>query len=220
MTFGPIRGRIAAALLPIILGACATSATAPSSAPMSAPAAVAPLPAATAPGPPTVPAGKVVTLVNPGFESTKTGPRGTPEGWFSFQHAGSRSYHFVVDNHAPHGGERSLRIDNVGPEPYGAIAQIIDARPYAGKVARLTGWLKTRGADDNGAVLTLLVQRGGATTAQNFMQDSPVKGSTGWTRYTITLPVAEGAERLEIGAMLLGRGTLWLDDAELEFVSP
>ena len=158
--------------------------------------------------------------MNPGFESTKTGTRGDPEGWYSFQHAGNRSYRFVVDTAAPHGGERSLRIENIGPEPYGALAQIVDVRPYRGKVARMTGWLKTRDANDNGAVLTLLMLRGGATAAQNFMQDSPVKGSTEWKRYTITLPVAEGADRLEIGAMLLGRGALWLDDIELEFVTP
>ena len=185
------------------------SAPAPSQAPL---AAAAPPPAAPEP--------RRFTLVNPGFESARTGTRGDPEGWYSFQHAGNRSYRFVVDTAVPHGGTRSLRIENVGPEPYGALAQIVDARPYAGKVARLTGWLKTRDADDNGAVLTLLMLRGGATAAQNFMEDSPVKGSTEWKRYTITLPVPKGVDRIEIGAMLLGRGTLWLDDVELEFVLP
>ena len=125
-----------------------------------------------------------------------------------------------MDTAEPRSGARSLRIDNVGPEPYGAIAQIVDARPHAGKVARLSGWLRTRDANGTGAGLTVLVMQGGATLAQNFMLDAPVKGTTGWTRYTITLPVNQGADRIEVGAMMQGRGSLWLDDVELEFLAP
>jgi hypothetical protein len=162
-----------------------------------------------------------VALLNAGFESTHPGRRrGDPEGWFSFQHAGAKSYLFVVDTAQPRSGERSLRIENIGPEPYGAVAQDLKGAPYVGKVARLTGWLRTRDAGDGGAVLTLLVLRHGAPLAQNFMSDAPVKGTTSWTRYTITLPIAQGADRIEVGAMLQGRGSLWLDDVTLEFVPP
>jgi hypothetical protein len=193
-----IRSWIAAAALPVLVGACATPAGAPTAA---------------------TPA-RGVALVNPGFESMKPGARGDPDGWFSFQHAGDLSYRYIVDTAEPRSGARSLRIDNIGPEPYGAVAQIVAGAPHAGKVARLSGWLRTRDANDNGAVLTLLVLQGGATLAQNFMLDTPVKGTTGWKRYTITLPVARGADRIEVGAMMQGRGSLWLDDVELEFVAP
>jgi hypothetical protein len=170
-------------------------------------------PAAVAPS-------KGVAVVNPGFESTAPGRRGDPEGWFSFQHAGDRSYNFVLDTAEPRSGARSLRIDNIGPEPYGAIAQSLEAGPHAGKVARFSGWLRTRDTDGNGAVLTLMVLHNGLPVLQNFMADAPVKGTTAWKRYTITLPVARNAERIEIGAMLQGKGSLWLDDVELDFVNP
>jgi hypothetical protein len=52
------------------------------------------------------------------------------------------------------------------------------------------------------------------------MADGPAKGTRGWQRYAISLPVPPGTERAEIGAMLQGKGTLWLDDVELEFVPP
>ena len=84
----------------------------------------------------------------------------------------------------------------------------------------MSGWLRTRDANDSGAVLTLLVMQSGNTLAHNFMLDTPVKGTTGWTRYTITLPVGKGADRIEVGAMMQGRGSLWFDDVELEFVTP
>src|SRR5262245_39224857 len=170
--------------------------------------------------PPTAASPAGVALVNPGFESTATSRRGDPEGWFSFQHAGDLSYRFSLDTAEPHSGARSLRIDNVGPEPYGAIAQSIEAKEHAGKVVRFSGWLRTRDATDTGAVLTILTLANGAPITQNFMADAPVKGTTAWKRYTITLPVPKNAERVEIGAMMQGKGSLWLDDVELEFAPP
>ena len=168
-----------------------------------------PVPAAASPS---------AVLVNPGFESSAASGRGDPEGWFSFQHAIEPSYRFSVDTVEPHGGARSLRIDNTGPDVYGAIAQSVDAAPHAGKVARYSAWLRTR--DTQSAVLTLVALKGGATVSNNFMADAPVAGTTPWTRYTITLPVPAGTDRVEIGAMLQGKGSLWLDDAELTFVTP
>ena len=44
----------------------------------------------------------------------------------------------------PHSGERSLRVDNVGPEPYGAVYQIVDAAPYRGRTLAFSAWMKTR----------------------------------------------------------------------------
>lgn len=165
-------------------------------------------------------AAKGAPVTNPGFESAQTGPRGDPEGWFTFQHAGPPSYRYVIDTERPHGGARSLRIENIGPEPYGAVAQAMDARPHVGKTAKLSGWLRTKDANDAGAGLTLLVLQAGATIGYNFQYDAPVNGTTDWKRYTITVPIAKGADRLEIGAMMRGKGALWLDDVELEFVGP
>ena len=60
----------------------------------------------------------------------------------------------------------------------------------------------------------------GATLDQNFMTDAPVRGTTAWQRFTITIPVQPGADRIEVGAMLRGKGALWLDDVELALVAP
>ncbi len=212
-----LRSCLVAGLLPAVLVACAAPIAPAAKAPATFAAPVPDTAVAVSSDSPT----EDVALVNPGFESTLPGRRrGDPEGWFSFQHAGAKSYLFVVDAALPHSGERSLRIENVGPEPYGAVAQYLKGAPHAGKVARLTGWLRTRDAADAGAVLTLLALKGGVPLAQNFMPDAPVKGTTDWTRYTITLPIAHGADRIEVGAMLQGRGSLWLDDVTLEFVPP
>lgn len=198
-------------LLIATLAACATPPPAPV-APPAPPAPVAVAPAAPAPKPAASPFG--VVIVNPGFESTVRGRRNNdPEGWFSHQHAGEPSYRFAVDTANPRSGARSLRIENIGPEPYGAITQTIDAKPYRGKTVRLTGWMRTQ--DTENAVLTLAAMSNGIPLANNFMADAQVKGTTGWTRYTITLPVANNAEFVEVGAMMQGKGTAWLDDVEV-----
>lgn len=160
-----------------------------------------------------------VALVNPGFESLAPGMFGNPEGWFSIQHAGELSYTFKLDTAQPHGGARSARVDNVGPEPFGAIYQQIDASPRRGRRVRFSAWLRTEEARGSftggGAVLMLQAMQNGAPLAWNHMKESPVSGTTGWTRHAIELDVPEAADRLELGAMLHGPGRLWLDDAEL-----
>lgn len=202
-----LRVRIGAAIaLSVLVVGCVTPSTPPTA-------------AAPEPVPPPA-AGTRVALVNAGFESTVPGPRGDPEGWFSFQHAGPLSYKYTADTAQKKSGERSLRIDNIGPEIYGAVAQVVDARAWNGKTARMSAWVKTVDAIDNGAVLTLLATQRGATMAQNFMLETPIKGTIDWKRYTITLPVPPAVDRIEVGLMLRGKGTVWLDDVELELIDP
>lgn len=163
-----------------------------------------------------------VPLVNAGFESTKPGMFGNPEGWFSIQHAGDLSYTFRLDDAVRHQGARSVRIDNVGPEPFGSIYQQLPATAYRGKRLRFSAWLRTenvRGsATGGGGVLILQAMQSGAPLAWNHMKDKAVAGSTEWKRYQIELDVPAGADQLEVGAMLHGPGKLWLDDAMLEAI--
>ncbi|MEO5764461.1 MAG: hypothetical protein ABIR52_04055 [Casimicrobiaceae bacterium] len=161
-----------------------------------------------------------VTVVNPGFESTKPGIRGDPEGWTGIQHAGPLSYTFKLDAEVRHDGDRSLRIDNIGPEPFGAVFQQLPAAALRGKTLKLSAWLGTRdvvgSGTGGGAVLTLQGMQGGATIAHNHMKAVPVKGTTDWKRYEITLAIPAAADQVEIGAMLHGPGALWVDDVVLE----
>ena len=90
-----------------------------------------------------LPAVAAIKLSNPGFESTAPGKLGAPDGWWAVQHAGPTSYAFTLDTASKHSGERSLRIDNVGPEPFGSIYQKADAAPLRGKTLRLAAWIRT-----------------------------------------------------------------------------
>ena len=161
-----------------------------------------------------------VVLVNADFESARPGLYGNPEGWQSIQHAGDLSYTFKLDRAVRHSGAASLRIDNVGPEPFGVTYQRVDARPYRGQRLRWSAWLRTEDARGSvtggGAVLLIQAMQSGAPLAWNHMTDAPVRGTTPWQQLSIELDVPAAAEEIEVGAMLHGPGRLWLDDVVLE----
>jgi hypothetical protein len=167
-------------------------------------------------------AAATIALVNPGFESAKPGVRGDPEGWTGIQHAGPLSYSFKLDREVRHDGTASLRIDNVGPEPFGAIFQQFPAGALRGRTLKLSAWLRTRDASGSytggGAVLTLQAMQGGAPIAHNHMASAPIKGTTDWARHEIILVIPATTDQIEVGAMLHGPGTLWIDDVTLEVV--
>jgi hypothetical protein len=184
------------------------------------PATAAPGAAAPTRGSPANPSAlRPVALVNAGFESGTTAPTEDPDGWFFYQHAGATSYLFVLDEAVRRGGARSLRIDNVGVEPYGSVAQIVAGRELSGKTVRFSAWLKTRGADDRGATLFIIAMRGGYIAAYNFMAGAAVKGTRDWARHTLTLAIPAQAEQVQVGATLEGEGTVWIDDARLEVMT-
>lgn len=181
-------------------------------------------------GPPLVPPERAappvasVPLANPGFESAAPVRLGAPDGWWGIQHAGPLSYTFTPDSDAPRSGGRSLRIDNVGPEPFGTLYQVVPAASLRGKTLRFSAWLRTRDAKGNvygtGAGLKLQSMRGGYIVDHVHMRMDSVGGTTDWARYEVHLKVANAADQIEVGVNLFGPGTVWIDDVALDVVEP
>ena len=178
------------------------------------------------PEPPAVPPEKAaravapIALVNAGFESTLPGQLGAPEGWWAVQHAGPKSYTFTLDTTNPRAGLRSLRIENIGPEPFGTVYQKVGAAPFRGRSVRLAAWVRTDGAKGNrygtGAGLNLHAMSGGYPIAYVMMRKNAVHGTTDWTRYEVALKVPDEADQIEAGLNLFGPGIAWLDDVTLD----
>jgi hypothetical protein len=165
-----------------------------------------------------------VPLLNPGFEAAAPGTVGAPAGWFVGQHAGPPSYTFTHDADVPRTGNLSLRIDNIGPEPWGSLDQVIAATPWRGKTLRFSAWLRTRNAKGNahgaGAGLAMQTRHGGYVVEQVRMRTDAVPGTTDWARYEVHLEVARNADQIEVGVNLFGPGSVWIDDAALDVVDP
>jgi hypothetical protein len=160
-----------------------------------------------------------IALVNPGFEYDENAPAGGPKGWYTYQHAGETSYLFTLDGTISHWGAHSMRIDGVGFQPFGSIAQNVPGSPYAGKTVRFSGWLRTTGTGVGGSGASLfVVALAGGILAHNFMAGSTIKGTTEWRRYAVTLALPPNTEQIRVGATLKGKGSLWFDDAHLAVV--
>ncbi len=164
-----------------------------------------------------------VALANAGFEGGQSAS-GHPQGWAPMQHVTVDAYRFVVDQQVKHSGAKSLRIARDAAEPFGSIVQRVSDATLRGRTVRFSAWLRTQdaatGSGAGGGALIVQAFRGGALAAYEHMRASPVKGTSDWRQYSITLAIPADADAVEVGAMLVGPGTLWFDDARLEIAAP
>jgi len=85
---------------------------------------------------------------------------------------------------------------------------------FAGARLELRGFLRT---EDISGFAGLWMREDGDATALEFdnMQRREIKGTTGWTEYSITLPLNKEAKRLVFGVLASGTGRAWADDLRL-----
>ncbi len=193
-----------------VVVACATacarrpSAASPPSA-LSPPAAVA---AAVAAPPPAVDPYRA--RLNLDFEKVEAGQ---PAGWASGDGDGHAQGEGASDAGVVHGGGASYRLVT-GASDFGSAAVSIDATALRGKRVRLHGWVKTDAVDAGWAGVWLRVD--GGTGAFDNMADRGLKGTAEWREAVAMVDVPAEATRLTLGPVIVGSGTAWFDDLQLE----
>ncbi|MES2178275.1 MAG: hypothetical protein V4550_10450 [Gemmatimonadota bacterium] len=98
------------------------------------------------------------------------------------------------------------------------LSQLIRVDDYRGKRLRLSAWVKGYGLVGPIAGLWMRVDGAGVVTAYDNMGTRPESGTTDWHEVSVVLDVPSNALGILIGAMLQGRGTLFIDDMKLESV--
>ena len=142
------------------------------------------------------------------FEGDAAGS--APAGWW-----GGPAGTVQVDGNVAHSGQHSVRIEPKaeGDRSFSTLTKTLPM-DFAGSVIEWRGFLKTE--DVSGfAGLWMREDKDGATAEFDNMQKRNINGTTGWTEYSITLPVHLGAQRLVMGALASGTGKAWVDDLEL-----
>lgn len=116
-------------------------------------------------------------------------------------------------------GTSSGYIKGIKPEPqgFGTYMQMIDATDYRGKRVRLSAQVKAQSVADWAGVWMRVDAPNGASAFDN-MQDRPIKGTQDWTNHTVVLDVGNNAVAIAFGVLLSGKGSVWIDDIELEAV--
>jgi hypothetical protein len=142
---------------------------------------------------------------------------GLPAGWFK---TGDHpdNYEMVIDTSIKHGGKAGAHIRFTGEqaEGFGTLAQNFRADEYRGKRLRMSAWMKTEGADT--ALLWLRLDAERTTVGFDNMGNRPVKGTSEWRRYDLTLDVPAETVNIVFGVLVVGRGEAWVDDFRFEAV--
>jgi len=157
---------------------------------------------------------------NAGFEGG-SGPSGVPVGWEI--RGGDVG---VLDAEITHSGAASGRLRAAEGDlerrrtPPGMFS-CFGAEPVAGRTLRLRAFVRSE--DATGSLTGLVIEvfgrgPGGRSEllAAGTMRSFPISGTTGWEQHNVQVPVAKVAERVCVGALITGRGTLWIDDLGLE----
>lgn len=138
-----------------------------------------------------------------------------------------------LDAARPHGGARSLRLSVAGDNEWVSVDRAFAPDAFRDAAAvRLTGWIRTDGVVDASAFpgiagLRLMLVDGYSAAErprqpvlfENMSTTSDLvgpKGTTGWQRFEIVLPVPYDLAEVRVGANLSGRGAAWFDDLRLE----
>lgn len=145
---------------------------------------------------------------NFGFE-LRTENNRLPDGWFSWGNNTVKTESAIF-----HSGKKSVVIQSEQGDHIGGVAYIL-INNYKEKEIKLEGYIKTEKVE-NAAGLFITSE-----DLQEIQLDSMdiktelVQGTTGWKKYTISLVIPKGSEKIMIGGFLKGKGRAWFDDCKL-----
>src|ERR1700712_5382377 len=132
------------------------------------------------------------------------------KGWFL---AGSdpNGYNMGVEKDAARNGNVAFlkSIRPIKGNKFGTIMQTFMADEYLGKRVKLTGYIKSSEVKQWAGMWFRI---DGGTTKKNYkmlgfdnMEDRPIKGTTEWKKYEITLDVPPSGVDIAFGVLLCGQ---------------
>ncbi len=156
-------------------------------------------------------------FLNFDFEADRVGA--APKGWSIPQVCVEGGYRLeVIDSSAANGKQCAVLVGSGGgSRAIGNCMQGVDATLFRGKRVRFSAAVRCELAqEESQAQLWLRVDRpNGQMGFFDNMGDRPIRGVE-WQRYEIVGDIADDAESIALGLMLIGGGTAMLDDVELE----
>jgi len=142
------------------------------------------------------------------FETTHSGAM--PQGW-----GGGPPETIFVDGEIVHGGKWAARLqrNSNSPNGFSTITKVIPL-DFSGTNVEWRGFLRTEDVSDFTG-LWMREDGDAGPLAFDNMQQRQVKGTHGWTEYSITLPLRREARQIFFGVLVAGTGKVWADDLQL-----
>lgn len=112
-----------------------------------------------------------------------------------------------------HGGSGAVRLERDTPRTLTTIQKRLPVT-FSGQSVELRGYLRTDGVSEFARLFLSQFGHSGRLR-HDVMPNRGVRGTTGWTEYTIRVPLDEKANELRLGVLMYGKGILWADDLQL-----
>jgi erythromycin esterase len=153
-----------------------------------------------------------VAAANLNFEKWENG---APSGWI----AARDGFKASSDCAAGQDGHCVLRLDSTDgykPGTFFPIAQRLGLGAAAGHQLTLSGMIRTENVVGGSAALWLRADApAGPPLGFDNMRNLAPSGTTGWSPFSVTIPVPRNATGIVFGVMLTGSGTAWFDQLKL-----
>jgi C-terminal processing protease CtpA/Prc len=134
--------------------------------------------------------------------------------------AGNRPADFEVvrDTLIHHDGIASIRIvSEIEPCGFATLVTQVPAAEYAGRHVRFSAFLHSIDLTGGGGVIWERADdASNRVVAFSNTQATPILNTSDWTQVEVALDVPATATRISMGVYSAGRGSLWVDDAQLE----
>jgi C-terminal processing protease CtpA/Prc len=149
---------------------------------------------------------------NFGFEKVTPGAK-LPDGWIVF----GSGYDLKIDETERRSGKYSVSIESPAVIPANSFGSTSFTAPanYQGKEIELRGFLKLKDVSGGFAGLFLRIDGESGVLGFDNMQSRGLTGSKDWTEYSIKIPFPEDGTRIVFGALLTGKGQVWVDDFQI-----
>lgn len=143
-----------------------------------------------------------------------------PEDWEVYSsrqgaYAGGRA------TDAPRSGRASAVLvsrSKVSVKEHALLIQKLSAEEYRGRRLELEGYLKTLEVNGWAGLWVRVDDVEGRVLEFHNMMDTPVRGTTDWTSYSLKFDVPEQGWEIHFGALLAGQGEVRVDDLALRIL--
>jgi C-terminal processing protease CtpA/Prc len=119
------------------------------------------------------------------------------------------------DDQVVHGGRYSARLerDSLSASTFSAFFFDLPV-DFKGDSVELRGWMKFENVSD---FVGLWQRQDGEVPSLQFdnMGSRRLRGTADWAEYRVVLPLSPQAREVYVGALLAGRGKLWVDDIQV-----
>lgn len=149
-------------------------------------------------------------------------PPSMPYSWEMTNQSIEFEYYALSNDEEVYSGKRSIILFNHTPYKdgmYGSIYQRFDANRYRGKKVRFSANLKTEFPNDTSNVRLFINEYNELNKSNQIEQmiDDPITFSN-WDSFSVELDISKFAHSISVGAVLLGNGVIYMDNAKVEII--